>query len=82
MVVTYYIKLFRTGTDEYNGILMSLLLLVAETIGFSKFPHLHLSFFLAMKNWAIANKNQAKTPHEIYLSKCPFNRFCYFNEKH
>ena len=31
MVVTYYIKLFRKGTDRYNGILMSHLLLVAET---------------------------------------------------
>ena len=29
---TYYIKLFRTGADKHNGILMSLLLLVAETI--------------------------------------------------
>ena len=32
MVVTYYIKLFRAGTDRHNGILMTLLLLVAETI--------------------------------------------------
>ena len=32
MVVTYYIKLFRTVADRHNGILMSLLLLVAETI--------------------------------------------------
>ena len=32
MVVTYYIKLFRTGADRHNGILMSLLFLVAETI--------------------------------------------------
>ena len=32
MVVNYYIKLFRTGADRQNGILMSLLLLVAETI--------------------------------------------------
>ena len=32
MVVTYYIKLFRTGVDRHNVILMSLLLLVAETI--------------------------------------------------
>ena len=32
MVDTYYIQLFRTGPDKYNGILMSLLLLVAETI--------------------------------------------------
>ena len=31
MVVTYYIKLFRTGADRSNSILMSLLLLVAET---------------------------------------------------
>ena len=34
MVVTYYIKLFRTRADRHNGILMSLLLLVAETIVF------------------------------------------------
>ena len=33
MVVTYYIKLFRTRADRHSGILMSLLLLlVAETI--------------------------------------------------
>ena len=32
MAVTYYIKLFRTGADGHNGILMYLLLLVAETI--------------------------------------------------
>ena len=31
MVVTYYIKLSRTGAGRHNGILMSLLLLVAET---------------------------------------------------
>ena len=38
MVVTYYIKLFHTGADRHNGILMSLLLLVTETINSSKFP--------------------------------------------
>ena len=32
MVVTYYIKLFRTRADRHNGILMSLFLLIAETI--------------------------------------------------
>ena len=32
MVVTYYIKRFRRGTDKHNGILMSLLLPVAETM--------------------------------------------------
>ena len=31
MVVTYYIKLFQTGADRRNGILMSLPLPVAET---------------------------------------------------
>ena len=31
MVVTYYIKLFRTGSDRHNGILIPLVLLVAET---------------------------------------------------
>ena len=30
MVVTYYIKLFRTEDDRHNSILMSLLLPVAE----------------------------------------------------
>ena len=35
MVVTYYIKRFRTGADRYNSILMSLLLLVAETTSMS-----------------------------------------------
>ena len=28
---TYYIKVFSTGADRHNGILMSLLLLVAKT---------------------------------------------------
>ena len=32
MVVIYYIKLFPTGAERHNGILMSLLLLVAETM--------------------------------------------------
>ena len=32
MVITYNIKLFRTGADRHSGILMSLLYLVANTI--------------------------------------------------
>ena len=32
MVVSYYVKFLRTGADRHNGILMSLILLVAETI--------------------------------------------------
>ena len=31
MVITYY-KVFRTSADRHNGILMSLFLVVAETI--------------------------------------------------
>ena len=46
MVVTYYIKLFRTGADRHNGILMSLLLLVAETI---KIVLYTLVFIVAME---------------------------------
>ena len=34
MVATYYIKLFRIGADRHNGILISLLLLVAETTSY------------------------------------------------
>ena len=39
MVVTYYIKIFHAGTDRRNSILMSLLLVVTETIEnrFNKF---------------------------------------------
>ena len=32
MVLVYYVKLFRTGAERRNSILMSLLLLVAEAI--------------------------------------------------
>ena len=49
MVVTYYIKLFRTGADRHNGILMSRLILVAETIMKMKITHIrvtNLAYFL------------------------------------
>ena len=36
MGVTYYTKLFHTGVDRPNGILMSVLLLDAETTNESK----------------------------------------------
>ena len=39
MVIIYYIKLFRTGTDRHNGILMSLLLLVPDTV-IAENPHM------------------------------------------
>ena len=35
MVLTYYIKLFLTGADRHNGILVSLLVLVAAAISLS-----------------------------------------------
>ena len=49
MVVTYYIKLFRTGADRHNGILMSRLILVAETIMKMRMTHIritNLAYFL------------------------------------
>ena len=33
MVVTYNIELFHMGIDRHDGVLMSLLFLVAETFG-------------------------------------------------
>ena len=32
MVLTNYMKLFRRGADRHNGIVMSLLLLLSETV--------------------------------------------------
>ena len=37
MVVTYYIKHFQTAADRHNSILMSLLLIVAETKNVKRF---------------------------------------------
>ena len=45
MVVTYYIKLFRTRADRHNGILMSLFPLVAETIiDFTKTIYIYIHY--------------------------------------
>ena len=43
MIVTYYIKFFRTGADRRNGILMSFLHLVAETINSLLIPSMILN---------------------------------------
>ena len=43
MVVTYYIKFFRTGVDRHNRTLMSPLLLVAETKRF--YPQVCVEYF-------------------------------------
>ena len=63
MVVTYYIKLFRTGADRHNGILMSLLLLVAET------KTLHKSICgIAILNLTVVNSyKQMKTRTRMVL---------------
>ena len=46
MIGTYYIKLFRTRAERHNGILMSLLLLIAETITLEHLANiLYDSFF-------------------------------------
>ena len=42
MVVTYDIKLSRTGADRHDGILMSLLLLVAEAKANNMFLIYHI----------------------------------------
>ena len=51
MVVTYYIKLFRTGANRQNSVLMSLLLLIAETIkhaGVILYPYLVKTYYLLL----------------------------------
>ena len=46
MVVTYYIKIFHTGADRNNGVLMSLLLLIAEKINvYTTFTEITLHIF-------------------------------------
>ena len=47
MVVTYHIKLFRSEADKHNGILLSLLLLVAETTMAKQKQHSCLSVCLS-----------------------------------
>ena len=49
IVATYYIKLFRTGVNRHNGILMSVLLLVAETI-IKTIAASYAKCFLQLKN--------------------------------
>ena len=53
MVVTYYIKIFRTGADRRNGILMSLLLLVLDIKTF--YIHTKLQINKASKSKIISH---------------------------
>ena len=52
MFVTYYIKLFRTGADRRNGILMSLLLPVARTINLRKAFSTQQSLIAMIEKWS------------------------------
>ena len=56
MVGTYYIIFFCTGSDRHNGILMSLLLLVAETITLNSQYYMVYVMFLFNKNIMIWSK--------------------------
>ena len=65
MVVTYYIKLFRTGADRHNGILMSLLLVIAET-KINIFNKFCVSKFINIANISILGPN---LPESIILGQ-------------
>ena len=64
MVVTYYIKLFQTGANGHNGILMSLLLLVTETT-----RSLKIQWYLRESNW---NSDKFFKPWKSKFWECQF----------
>ena len=68
MVITYYIKLFRTGADRHNGILMSLLLLVTETKRISMLTGLKV---LSLANVYSTDQNimQQKDPMKLNFDR-------------
>ena len=81
IVVNYDIKLFRTGADRPNGILMSLLLLVAGKHDITKEinfpPNFHNLYFFCLSwrgelltllkpNFALYKQKLSKQPSEIY----------------
>ena len=66
MVVTYYIKLFRTGAERHKNILMSLLALVAETIsGVSHYEGTHTILY--------PGNNSLSTHTLLYPGNTSFN---------
>ena len=73
MVVTYYIKLFQKGENRHNGILMSLLHLVVETICYNT-PNSNLplkianKFTLYFKIWKIFFPSLIPRPSKIYFT--------------
>ena len=68
MVITYYIKLFRTGADRHNGILMSLLLLATETKRISMLTGLKV---LSLANVYSTDQNimQQKDPMKLNFDR-------------
>ena len=68
MVIAYYIKLFRTGADRHNGILMSLLLLVTETKRISMLTGLKV---LSLANVYSTDQNimQQKDPMKLNFDR-------------
>ena len=68
MVITYYIKLFRTGANRHNGILISLLLLVTETKRISMLTGLKV---LSLANVYSTDQNimQQKDPMKLNFDR-------------
>ena len=68
MVITYYIKLFRTGANRRNGILISLLLLVTETKRISMLTGLKV---LSLANVYSTDQNimQQKDPMKLNFDR-------------
>ena len=64
LVVTSYISLFQTGTDRNNGILMSLLILVAET-KISEKINVKADLVITSLNDILFSKNKKKVLWEM-----------------
>ena len=75
MVVTSYIKLCRTSVDRHNSILMSLLLLVAETVTVfttkfdSETSHIIFSVFWNFFLQSVTNRERL-TYFKMIITKC------------
>ena len=70
MVVIYYIKLFRTGADRHKGILMSLFLLVAETIRLIRCMRDTYVLYLRIKRCPLKNYKSKSNLFWYTLATC------------
>ena len=68
MVINYYNKLFCTEANKYNGILMYLLLLVAETI-IKQTTFADIEFFVFFQFWFQRNHifNEKDNPSQKFV---------------